>query len=648
MALDTLDFEIQDEEIKEFFSFRHSLQARWKEIKYALKLLRKSPLFLFGTITVIFLLLVAIFAPVIANYGAHESDYGLYQTPSGPKLDYLYNLPPWSRDTRIYVNWASPTNISNSFSALVGQTGIKTATYDFNGDNLTDLLIGTDSGNLYLYLNNGTYENQIQWVQDTTYPLPNVKSQNIIGLSPAVGDLNGDGVPDMVFGSSNGELYSSLNTGTLTNPVWGAVTPFQLNGQPLVFPLQTNGTQFISGTTPGQTNPTIINFDNSGLNDIVVGTTDNQIYFLFGDYSLLNSKGLTYSSLPTDSGISYQINSNVINAINFNFSNMTGSGAITVHFPILSPYDRFDMSITYNSGDYYFFLLTGVVSHPDANTLPKNTTSLTFTYPNITIASQMEFLLHDFSNNNVSELIVFNNHGLTTLSYQFTTHDTRIHYFGTDQLGYDVFSKCVYALQLDLFLAVWVVAISAFIGIIIGSIAGYYGGWIDNLIMRITDIFFAFPGLILAMAIAAVLGRNMTNLGIALVIVGWSGDARLVRGQVISEKSKLYVESAKASGIGNFRIIFRHLLPNSIYPILVSATLDLGGVILTTAGLSFIGFGANAGDPELGRMISDAQAVFPNVWWLTVFPGIIIMLIVLAFNLIGDGLRDVLDPRIRR
>ena len=166
--------------------------------------------------------------------------------------------------------------------------------------------------------------------------------------------------------------------------------------------------------------------------------------------------------------------------------------------------------------------------------------------------------------------------------------------------------------------------------------------------MRITDIFLAFPALILAMTIAAALGRNLTNLTIALIIVWWPAYARLIRGQVLSEREKLYVEAARAVGAPTRRIIFRHVLPNSIYPLLVNATLDLGGVILTAAGLSFIGFGAGAGIAEWGRMIADGRNYLFQSPWMATFPGLAILPSALAMNLVGDGLRDVLDPRLRR
>ena len=222
------------------------------------------------------------------------------------------------------------------------------------------------------------------------------------------------------------------------------------------------------------------------------------------------------------------------------------------------------------------------------------------------------------------------------------------HYFGTDNNGGDIFSRVLYGYQLDLSMSLSVVIFAAGIGTILGAIAAYLGGKSDESIMRITDVFLAVPGLILAMAVGAVMGRTPTNLAIALALTRWPSYARLIRGQVLVEKQKLYVEAARASGGGAARILFRHVLPNSIYPILVNATLDLGAVILSVAALSFLGFGVEPGAAELGRMVSDgAQFIFANPWVVT-FPGLAILFASLGLNLVGDGLRDILDPRLRR
>jgi peptide/nickel transport system permease protein len=222
------------------------------------------------------------------------------------------------------------------------------------------------------------------------------------------------------------------------------------------------------------------------------------------------------------------------------------------------------------------------------------------------------------------------------------------HLLGIDPHGGDIFSKILYGLRLDLTTAVVVVGFGALVGILVGVVAGFLGGVSDEVLMRITDIFLAFPGLILAMAVATALGRNWTNLTIALMVVWWPGYARLVRGQVLVEKEKLYVEAARSVGASKWRLVFRHVLPNSIYPMLVAVTLDIGGVILTAAGLSFIGFGASPGAAELGIMVSDAAPYLTSAPWIMIFPGLTILITSVGFNLIGDGLRDVLDPRLRR
>ncbi|MFX1482321.1 MAG: ABC transporter permease [Promethearchaeota archaeon] len=222
------------------------------------------------------------------------------------------------------------------------------------------------------------------------------------------------------------------------------------------------------------------------------------------------------------------------------------------------------------------------------------------------------------------------------------------HPWGTDQNGGDVYSMVIWATQIDLKIAVSVVAVALVFGALIGAAAGYFGGAVDEVVMRITDVFFAFPGLILAMAIVAALGeRNLDNISIALMVVWWPTYARLVRGQVLIEREKLYVEAARSVGASDMRILLSHILPNTIQPVIVQATLDMGGVLLTAAGLSFIGFGAEAGTAEWGWMISQGQNHFFD-YWVTFYPGMAILLCALAFNLVGDGVRDILDPKLRR
>ncbi|MFW9966519.1 MAG: ABC transporter permease [Candidatus Thorarchaeota archaeon] len=222
------------------------------------------------------------------------------------------------------------------------------------------------------------------------------------------------------------------------------------------------------------------------------------------------------------------------------------------------------------------------------------------------------------------------------------------HIWGADQNGGDIFSMVMWATRIDLRIALTVVSVALIIGTLLGAAAGYFGGAVDEVVMRITDVFFAFPGLILAMAIVSALGeRNLDNIAIALMVVWWPTYARLVRGQVLIERERLYVEAARSVGASDFRILLTHILPNTVQPVIVQATLDLGGVLLTAAGLSFIGFGAEAGTAEWGLMIATGQDHF-TLYWLVFYPGLAILFCALAFNLVGDGVRDIMDPKLRR
>jgi peptide/nickel transport system permease protein len=221
------------------------------------------------------------------------------------------------------------------------------------------------------------------------------------------------------------------------------------------------------------------------------------------------------------------------------------------------------------------------------------------------------------------------------------------HLFGTDKLGREIASRILYGARISLFVGVTVVLISAVIGTLLGVVAGYVGGWLDEALMRITDIFFAFPALILAMAIAGALGPSLQNALIAISAVTWPVYARLLRGQVLSLKEREFVLAARTVGVPEWQIILRHLLPNMLAPLLVQASFDMGGAITSVAGLSFIGFGAQPPTPEWGVMISEARTYMATAWWMGTFPAMSIMLVVGAFNLLGDGLRDLLDPRLR-
>lgn len=275
-------------------------------------------------------------------------------------------------------------------------------------------------------------------------------------------------------------------------------------------------------------------------------------------------------------------------------------------------------------------------------------------------------------------------------------------YLGTDGWGRDLLKMIILALPVDMENAVIITLVAALFGTLLGTLAGYAGGVIDETILRITDIFFAFPGLVLALVFAAMFGRTIPTLRLAIVLVWWPPYVRLMRGQILSEKEKSYVEALRALGAGypkiflviqerlnvipnkiiglgagrlrsllnrfflvfqriinvildqmvllgmHLRILFRHILPNSIYPILVQATLDFGGSILTFSALMFLGFSPSPSLPELGNLAADGYSHVFDAPWLIIFPGLVMLTIALAFNLVGDGLRDVLDPKLRR
>lgn len=221
------------------------------------------------------------------------------------------------------------------------------------------------------------------------------------------------------------------------------------------------------------------------------------------------------------------------------------------------------------------------------------------------------------------------------------------HPFGTDKLGRDVLSRVIYGTRVSLSIGIVAVAISIVIGLMAGAIAGYYGGLIDSIVMRLADIFFAFPYILFAIAMIAVLGPGYINLFIAIGILGWPSVARVFRSSILSVKESEYVDAAHALGASDVRIMFRHILPNSIAPIIVYGTMMVGGAILSEAALSFLGMGVQPPTPSWGLMLSDARSFMQSAPWMMIWPGVAIVTTVLAFVLMGDGLRDALDVKMK-
>lgn len=221
------------------------------------------------------------------------------------------------------------------------------------------------------------------------------------------------------------------------------------------------------------------------------------------------------------------------------------------------------------------------------------------------------------------------------------------HWFGTDEVGNDVYTRVILGARVSLQIGLIITVVAAVLGVPLGIVAGHAGGRLGEVIMRVTDVFLSVPALVLALAVVGALGPGIVNAMIALSLVWWPGYVRLVQGKTLALTQETFVEAARAGGAGRLRIVLVHLLPNCVSPIVVKASMDMGTAILAAASLGFIGLGAQPPYPEWGAMISHGRNYLPTWWWYSTFPGLAIYLTVLGFNLVGDGLRDLLDPKTR-
>ncbi len=222
------------------------------------------------------------------------------------------------------------------------------------------------------------------------------------------------------------------------------------------------------------------------------------------------------------------------------------------------------------------------------------------------------------------------------------------HWFGTDDLGRDVMTRMIYGASISLEVGFVAAGIAVIIGTIVGLVAGYYSGWVDNILMRFVDIMLCFPTFFLILAVIAFLGQSIWYIMIIIGLTGWMGVARLVRAEVLSIREREYVMAVRALGARDSRIIFRHILPNALSPVLVSATLGVAGAILTESALSFLGIGVPPPTPSWGNILTSGKEYIEFAWWLTLYPGLAITVTVLAYYLLGEGIRDALDPRLTR
>ena len=221
------------------------------------------------------------------------------------------------------------------------------------------------------------------------------------------------------------------------------------------------------------------------------------------------------------------------------------------------------------------------------------------------------------------------------------------HYLGTDTLGRDVLSRIIYGSQVSLKVGFVAVGLATLIGLFIGALAGYYGGWVDSALMRLVDLMLCFPAFFLILAVIAVLEPSIWNIMVVIGLTGWMGVARLVRAEFLSLREREFVTAARALGAGDTRLILRHMLPNALAPVMVSATLGVAGAILTESALSFLGLGVQPPTPSWGNILTAGKDNIEIAWWLSVFPGLAILVTVMSYNLLGEGIREAIDPRLK-
>ncbi|MDD5643229.1 MAG: ABC transporter permease [Syntrophales bacterium] len=221
------------------------------------------------------------------------------------------------------------------------------------------------------------------------------------------------------------------------------------------------------------------------------------------------------------------------------------------------------------------------------------------------------------------------------------------HLLGTDTLGRDVLSRIIFGAQVSLLVGFVAVGIATLIGLLVGALAGYYGGWLDQVLMRLVDLMLCFPTLFLILAVIAMLGPSIWNIMVVIGLTGWMGVARLVRAEFLSLREREFVVAAQALGAGDSRLIWRHMLPNALAPVMVSATLGVAGAILTESALSFLGLGVQPPTPSWGNILTMGKDNIEIAWWLSVFPGLAILVTVMSYNLLGEGIREAIDPRLK-